>query len=112
MRGTPASPGIAIAHARIIDREHIRIPRIRVDLEEVPLEKSRLAEAVDSARRQLEEAKRAILDAGGGQGDHSLIIQAHLLMLDDELLIQGAAELIEAKRINAEWGPCWARWRR
>ncbi len=103
LRGIPVSPGVAIAPCRVVDRQSIRVPRIRVDLVEVAHEQARLMNAVEEARAQLQSSLQAILDAGGGHGDHSLIIQAHLLMLDDDLLIDGASSLIAEKKINAEW---------
>ncbi|MFO8070958.1 MAG: phosphoenolpyruvate--protein phosphotransferase [Polyangia bacterium] len=103
MRGTAASTGIAIATARVIDRERLRVPKIRLEPHEVAFEKRRLAAAVEESQRQLSSARQVIEDAGGGRGDHSLILDAQLLMLDDEMLIQAASELIERQRINAEW---------
>ncbi len=103
MRGTAASSGIAIAAARVIDRERLRVPKIRLERNEVAFEKRRLAAAVEESRRQLTSARHVIEAAGGGQGDHSLILDAQLLMLDDEMLIKAASELIEQQRINAEW---------
>lgn len=103
LRGVPVSAGVAIAPSRVVDRQRIRVPRLRIEGAEVAREQGRLADAVSEAREQLQAALKAIADAGGGHGDHSLIIQAHLLMLDDELLIEGASKLIGEKLINAEW---------
>ncbi len=103
MRGIPASPGIAIARSRVVDRRHIRVPRIRIEQGDVKHERDRLMEAVTESRAQVEKAVQAILDNGGGQGEHSLILQAHLLMLDDKLLVDGTLEMISEKLINAEW---------
>lgn len=97
------SAGVAIAPSRVVDRQRIRIPRLRVEAQEVDREKTRLMDAVAEARRQLENTLKTIVQSDSGQGDHSLIIQAHLLMLEDELLIAGASRLIGDQLINAEW---------
>ena len=34
---------------------------------------------------------------------HAYIFDAHLLMLDDPLLVERAAEVVRADRVNAEW---------
>jgi phosphotransferase system enzyme I (PtsI) len=104
MRGIPASPGIAVAEARVVDRQHIRIPRRRLDPAQVARETDRLQAAVEEARRQIDAARRAITGGdGGGHGNHTLILEAHLLMLGDEQLIGGAFEVIASQRVNAEW---------
>ena len=103
MRGIPGSPGIAIARSRLVDRRRIRVPRIRIEQDAVEYQRGRLMEAVTEARQQVENAVQAILDAGSEQGDHALILQAHLLMLDDKLMIDGTLKMISEKLINAEW---------
>ncbi|MDD5309348.1 MAG: phosphoenolpyruvate--protein phosphotransferase [Deltaproteobacteria bacterium] len=103
LRGIPASPGIAIAKARVVDRRRIRIPKQRISQAEARGEVDRFMRAVDEARTQLEAARAAIGDRGPAQGDHSLILQAHLLMLEDEMMIDGAAAVIARDLVNAEW---------
>jgi len=103
IRGIAASPGIAIGPARVVVRERLRIPKKRIEAGEFEIERQRLVEAVAASRKQLESAREAIGKAGGGRGDHALIIQAHLLMLKDEMLIDGAARLINELGIGAEW---------
>ncbi|MCP4604377.1 MAG: phosphoenolpyruvate--protein phosphotransferase [Proteobacteria bacterium] len=104
MRGIAASPGIAIGPARVIDRDRIKIPKLRISQDEAQGEVERLMTAVDESRQQLAVAKEAIQGTSEGQvSDHSLILQAHLLMLEDELLIQGTSSAILEELINAEW---------
>jgi phosphotransferase system enzyme I (PtsI) len=101
MRGIGVSPGIAVAEARVVDREHIRVPRRRIEPEQAPRESDRLAAAVEEARRQIDSARSAIDVAS--PGNPALILDAHLLMLDDEQLFGGAFQLIADQRLNAEW---------
>jgi phosphotransferase system enzyme I (PtsI) len=103
IKGIAASPGIAIGPARVVVRERLRIPKKRIEAGEVDHERKRLLDAVAQSRSQLQAAQRSVEEAGGGRGDHSLIIQAHLLMLDDEMLLDGASQLIEEQLIGAEW---------
>lgn len=103
IHGIPASPGIAIGAARVVVRQHLAIRRRHIGADDVPKEKDRLREAVAAARRHIEETLRALPGGGAGRCEHALILQAHLLMLDDELLIDGALSLVSAKRICAEW---------
>lgn len=103
MRGIPASSGIALAEVRVVDRELIRIPRRRLEPKQVDGEIRRLNEAVGLARRQIEGARLAIAEGAVEHGNHSLILDAHLLMLEDGQLIGGAFDVISEQSINAEW---------
>ncbi len=102
-RGIAASPGIAIGTARVVDRQKIKIPKMRLSAEDIEPEVNRLMTAIDESRRQLESAKTAIFNTREPHRDHSLILEAHLLMLEDELLVKGTVSLIGDELINAEW---------
>ncbi|MCP4675818.1 MAG: phosphoenolpyruvate--protein phosphotransferase [Deltaproteobacteria bacterium] len=104
MRGIAASPGIAIGTVRVIDRQTIKIPRLRITVYDVKSETDRLMVAIEESRQQLHVAMEAIRTEDENQsGDHSLILQAHLLMLEDDLLIQGTRSIISSDLVNAEW---------
>lgn len=104
MRGISASPGIAIGKAKVIDRQKIKVPKLRISAAHVEFEIQKLMEALEESKIQLQAAKDSIRGAEEShQGDHSLILDAHLLMLDDELLIQGTVSVIENELINSEW---------
>ncbi len=102
--GIPASPGIAIAPARVIDRGKVRFPRRHIDQSEVELEVNRLMEAVVESRHQLIDARETVKEAiNAAEDNHTLIFDSHLLMLEDDALVTGAAILTREKLINAEW---------
>jgi phosphotransferase system enzyme I (PtsI) len=104
MSGIPASPGIAIAPARMIDRGKLKTPRRRILPDEVDLEVNRLMEAVVESRHQIMDAREAVKTAiDAANSDHAMIFDSHLLMLEDDLLVAGAAVLTREKLINAEW---------
>jgi phosphotransferase system enzyme I (PtsI) len=102
--GIPASPGIAIASARIIDRGKMKIPKRSIEKIATENEIDRLMAAVEESRRQIAEARETVkASANVLSGNHALIFDGHLLMLEDELLIKSAAALIREEFINAEW---------
>ncbi|MCP4199498.1 MAG: phosphoenolpyruvate--protein phosphotransferase [Proteobacteria bacterium] len=104
MHGISASPGIAIGPARVIDRQKIKVPKLRLSPDQVEGEIARYREAVEESKRQMVSAKIAVRDTGGRPANgHSLILEAHRLMLEDEMYIQGTVNLIEQELINAEW---------
>ncbi|MCU0660987.1 MAG: PEP-utilizing enzyme, partial [Myxococcota bacterium] len=108
MRGIAASTGIAIGPARVVERRKIKIPKRRVSPSEVSDEIARLYDALELSRKQLLAAKAMVLGSAEGHerpgaSDHTLILDAYLLMLEDEMLTQGAVSLISNQLINAEW---------
>lgn len=100
LHGIAASPGIAVGVALVVDRRRVSIPRRHVAAEEVEVEVRRLRDAIAGARAQLEGIRKELAPEAS---EHSLILEAHLLMLDDALLVEQTEELIRADRLNAEW---------
>ena len=76
------------------------MPRRYVEREDIPAEEARLHRAVEASRTQLEEIRVRL---GGEANEHRLLLDAQLLMHRDELLIDGAVELLRERCINAEW---------
>jgi len=99
--GAPASPGVVIGRVVMLDRRRVQVPRRHVDESEVEFEVARLRGAIDAARTQL-KGIRATLPTDAQ--DHALILDAHLLMLDDALLVDEAEAAIRGEKVNAEWG--------
>ncbi|WP_456434467.1 phosphoenolpyruvate--protein phosphotransferase [Thermosulfuriphilus sp.] len=101
LKGIGASPGIAIGEVFLIDRGRIKVvQRPLSNEEELELEVARLKTAISQALNELKAIKDKIPGEILGQ---SSIIDAHLLILNDPLLIDRALSLIRQERINAEW---------
>ena len=98
--GIAASPGVVTGRAFVVDRRRVTIPRRHLEEHEVDGEVRRLHEAFASARRQLEQIRERILPEAS---EHSVILDAHLLMLDDTLLTDQTVQIITGERVNAEW---------
>ncbi len=102
MKGLAASPGIAVGRAlRLDERGRRQFYYIAVSPAQVRVEIRRLRQAFAEARAQLEEIKVRLASELGYE--HSYILDAHLLMLEDEGLIGEIEQDIRARRINAEW---------
>jgi phosphoenolpyruvate-protein phosphotransferase (PTS system enzyme I) len=102
LRGLAASPGIAIGRAlRLDERGRRQFYYINVSPAQVRIEVGRLRQAFTEARAQLKEIKVRLVGELGYE--HSYILDAHLLMLEDEGLIGEIEQDIRARRINAEW---------
>jgi phosphotransferase system enzyme I (PtsI) len=101
LSGIAASHGIAVGKARLFGRSLLRVPRRRIRPEDAPLEVVRLREAIDASRREIEDA-RAVLGAHA-DADYQLVLDAHLLMHGDALLVDTTVETIEREHLCAEW---------
>jgi phosphotransferase system enzyme I (PtsI) len=98
--GIGASPGIAIGETFLLNRARQTAQERPIAPEEVAAEVRAFREAVELSRRQLEEVKAGVADRR--LAEHLYIIDTHLLILEDELLIGDTVALIEQELINAE----------
>lgn len=98
--GIAASPGVGLGTAFVVDRRRVSVPRRHLEVGETEAEVQRLRAAMAAARAQLAAVRDRL---GPEAGDHSLILDAHLLMLDDALLTEQTERAIRDERLNAEW---------
>ncbi len=101
IHGTGASPGIIIGRAFLVERFKVRLPQKRINPSQVDEEVKRFHRAIEMSRDQLLEVKEKILDPEVRQ--HTFILDVHLMILDDEMLIQNTVENIRRRKINSEW---------
>ncbi|MBI3084825.1 MAG: phosphoenolpyruvate--protein phosphotransferase [candidate division NC10 bacterium] len=100
-RGIGVSPGIAVGKALVVEVRRPRIKREPVDPARVPLEISRLRQALEASRRQLLDIQERIAKEVGPQ--YARIFDAHLLILEDRWLVEEASAAIQAQGVNAEY---------
>ena len=75
--------------------------RFHIAQADVPHQLERLRIAIETSRRELEEIQERI--GVEAPADYRLILDAHLVMHRDELLIDSARQALESGLINAEW---------
>ncbi|MRR13865.1 phosphoenolpyruvate--protein phosphotransferase [archaeon] len=103
LHGVPASAGIAIGNAVILDTRKIeRYPKIRITALLIDDEINRFHDAVSESKKQIREAIRE-LEAHNVVKEHAFILETHLMMLSDPSLMGRVQELIRKDNINAEW---------
>jgi phosphotransferase system enzyme I (PtsI) len=99
-RGIPASPGVAVAPAFVFREDEITVPNYAIKAGDVPAEWSRLLEAVEKAKHEVEEVRdRAFREAGEEQ---AAIFDAHLLMLSDPDVLDSLEVKLKASLRNIE----------
>jgi phosphotransferase system enzyme I (PtsI) len=101
LQGIGVSEGIAHGKVFLLERERISIPHRSIAAEETTAEAARFREALARTRSGLQAIKSAMLAADSREP--AFIIDAHMMMLEDDLLVQGTVDLIEKERVNAEW---------
>ncbi|MBS3919757.1 MAG: phosphoenolpyruvate--protein phosphotransferase [Deltaproteobacteria bacterium] len=101
IHGIGASPGIITGRAFLLERFKVRLPQKRINPSQVDEEVERFHRALKESRNQLREIKEKILDPEVRQ--HTFILDVHLMILDDEMLIQNTEEHVRKRKVNAEW---------
>lgn len=101
IRGIGASSGIASGRAYLVERFRVRLPQKRIHALEVEEEVKRFLKAIEESKRQLQEIKEKILDPEIRQ--HAFILDVHLMILDDQMLIRNTIDHIRRLKVNSEW---------
>ena len=97
--GIGASPGIAIARSHLLNRARVAGIERRILPSEVDAEIAQFHAAITKAKSQLLEVREQAADQ---HTDHLYIIDTHLLILDDQMLVNATTDLIRDELINAE----------
>jgi phosphotransferase system enzyme I (PtsI) len=99
-RGIVASPGIVIGRAYLLDRRKIVVAGRRIEDVSVKDEVTRFKKAVELSRAQLEDLKKRI-SKGLGKS-HLYILETHIMLLEDKMLVDGTIKRIKESFLNAE----------
>ncbi len=101
IRGIGASSGIVSGRAYLVERYKVRLPQKRINPSQVEEEVHRFLKAIEESKRQLQEIKEKILSPEVRQ--HAFILDVHLMILDDQMLIQNTIDHIRKRKVNSEW---------
>jgi phosphotransferase system enzyme I (PtsI) len=101
IHGLGASSGIVIGQAYLVERFKVRLPQKRILSEQVKGEVGRFLKAIQQSTDQLVEIKEKILDPEVRK--HAFILDVHLMILNDQMLIQDTMDTIRKRKVNAEW---------
>jgi phosphotransferase system enzyme I (PtsI) len=101
LQGATASEGIVAGKVFMLERGRVAIPRKILPEKMLPEEVERFQAALRETKQELEEIKDRVSTTEARES--LFIINAHLMMLDDEMLVDATIERIRKDRINAEW---------
>ncbi|MCG8430757.1 MAG: phosphoenolpyruvate--protein phosphotransferase [Candidatus Omnitrophica bacterium] len=98
LKGIAAAHGIVIAPAYKIGKEELIIPKERINEADIPLQIQLFEEALIKTRREIIQLQKRI-GAEMGQ-DEAQIFDAHLLVLEDRMLIEEVISRLKKDRVN------------
>lgn len=99
--GEPVVAGIAIGEAYLLSQSRIQIPKFWIHDGEVKTEIRRFHKSLTDCQAQLSQIKSKLCQIQGKE--QITILDSHILLLQDELLVRNTVALIEDEHINAEW---------
>ena len=101
-RGIAVSPGVVQGKILVLDRGHEEPPKRQpVKEKDVPAEIARLEEALTNTRAQIRKIRERVASRVGASD--AQIFDAHLLVLEDAVLIDQVTQFIRDERVNAEF---------
>src|SRR5882672_4266293 len=99
-RGIAVSAGICRGKILVLHRARHVIAKRELSEKEIPVEVMRFEKSLVQTRQQISEVQRKVVEnMGTKEGD---VFEAHLLMLEDRMLVDEVIRSIREKKINAE----------
>ncbi len=100
-RGIPVSAGVCRGKILVLRRTRHLVVRREMPMDGVVGEVERFEKALAQTRRQISEVQRKVVERmGAKEGD---IFEAHLLMLEDRMLVDEVIRLVREQKVNAEY---------
>jgi len=101
MHGYGVGDGIAIGRALLVDDMSRKAVRMEIPPESIMAEVRRFRAAVESAQRELKSSLENLPE--DSPPELGLLVEAHLMMLDDPVIADEPAHTIEKELCNAAW---------
>jgi len=101
LAGIPASPGIAIGKAFLLDCEEFAIPKRKIKAGDIADEIARFEDALTQTRTDILKIQQKI--AKEMDSRHAEIFSAHLLVLEDRMVIEEVISRIKKDKLAVEY---------
>ena len=99
-KGIPASPGIVIGSAYVLNKKTAEFKEQKITAADIEAEMLRLRRAVEKTKLDVLAIKEKVqYDIGTGEAD---IFNAYLIMLEDQMFAGKADNIIKESLVNAE----------
>ena len=101
LKGIPAAPGIIIGKTFLYGREQYTISRRAIREDQIQNEIKRFKEALLETKNEIQEIKKRISEEIGVE--HGQIFSAHLLVIDDSMLIEEVVAKLKKEKLGIEY---------
>jgi len=101
LKGIAAAPGISIARAYKVGKDEFDIPREPIKAEEISFQIQLFEEALIATRREIMELQKRIASEMGQE--EAQIFDAHLLVLEDRMLIEDVISRLKKELIKVPY---------
>ena len=101
LKGIPAAPGIVIGSIFKLRREEWLIPKEEISEADIPMQIQFFEEALIKTRREILDLQKIISEEMGK--DSAQIFEAHLLVLEDRMLIEEVISRLKKECLNVAY---------
>ncbi|MFC1709008.1 phosphoenolpyruvate--protein phosphotransferase [Candidatus Omnitrophota bacterium] len=101
LRGIPAAPGIKIGKAYLIGQEDYVVPKKVISDGQVPFEVARFEDALINTRKEILALQNKVSKGMGTE--HAEIFDAHLLVLEDRMLIEEVISRVKKEKLSIDY---------
>ncbi|MDD5005143.1 MAG: phosphoenolpyruvate--protein phosphotransferase [Candidatus Omnitrophica bacterium] len=101
LRGIPAAPGIKVGKTYLLGGEELAVNKRSIAEGEIPLEVSRFEDALIKTRKEILELQDKVSKGMGTE--HAEIFDAHLLVLEDRMLIEEVISRVKKEKIAIDY---------
>lgn len=101
LKGIPAAPGIIVGKAYFMGQEDYTVPRRIITDSQIPLEVSRFEDALINTRREILDLQNKVSNGMGTE--HAEIFDAHLLVLEDRMLIEEVISRVKKEKLAIDF---------
>ena len=101
LKGIPAAPGIVIGKVYIVDSENLNIEKQPISDSDISKEISRFKVALQKTKQEVSSIKEKISKELGPE--HGEIFSAHLLVLEDTMLIEEVISTLKKEKFSVEY---------
>lgn len=101
LKGIPAAPGITIGKAYLLDSEEISVSKRKIKSDDIPKEINRFRDALSQTKQEILRIKEKISNEMGVE--HGEIFSAHLLVLEDIMLIEEVIFRLRKEKVCVEY---------
>ncbi len=99
--GIGAAPGIVEGKAYVLTRKKARFTKRFIHKTAVEKEVARINAAIEKSKEDLHKIKDVL--ANENIKDHVYILDSHLMIMEDPMLLEAVTEMITNEKKNAEW---------